>query len=34
MTYKDLVRLVEEAVEKRVLELISKASENLDETRA
>ena len=34
MTYKDLVRLVEEAVEKRVLELISKASENLDETRS
>ncbi|ADN50680.1 DNA primase, large subunit [Vulcanisaeta distributa DSM 14429] len=33
MTYKDLVRLVEEAVEKKVLELISKAHENLDETK-
>jgi len=33
ITYKDLVRLVEEAVEKKVIELISKAAENLDETR-
>jgi len=33
-TYKDLVRLVEEAVEKRVLELINKAFENVDETKS
>ena len=33
LTYKELVRLVEEAVERRVLELINKAFENLDETK-
>ncbi len=33
ITYKDLVRLVEEVVEKRVLEFITKASENADETK-
>jgi len=33
-TYKDLVRLVEEAVERRVLELINKAFENVDETKS
>ncbi|MGC9152119.1 MAG: DNA primase [Vulcanisaeta sp.] len=33
ITFKELTRLVEEAVEKKVLELVSKASENLDDTK-